>query len=56
MDKEELKQTVINLLYDLHAFQVFNDRIVKIIEIHFELDTFELCKQEGITYNITIEK
>ena len=52
MDKEELKQTVINLLYDLHAFQMLNNRIVKLIGIHFDLDAFGLCRENGITYDI----
>lgn len=52
MSKEELKQTVVNLMYDLHTFQLLNDRIVKLIGIHFDLDAFALCREEGITYDI----
>ena len=52
MSEEELKQTVINLMYDLHAFQLLNDRIVRLLGIHFELDAFALCREEGITYNV----
>jgi hypothetical protein len=52
MDKEELQQTVTNLLYDLHAFNLLNDRIVKLIGIHFDLDAFAICRDEGITYDI----
>jgi hypothetical protein len=52
MNKEELKQTVVNLMYDLHAFQLLNERIVRLLGIHFELDAFALCREHGITYNI----
>jgi hypothetical protein len=54
MEKEELKQNVINLLYDLHAFNLLNDRMVKLIGINLEVDAEELCRQEGITYDIII--
>ena len=54
MDYEELKQCVIDLLYDLHAFNLLNDRIVEAISYRLGIDAEELCRQEGITYDITI--
>ena len=56
MDYEELKECVTNLLYDLHAFNLLNDRIVDVISFRLGIDAEELCRQEGITYDITIKK
>jgi hypothetical protein len=52
MNNEEIETAIIGLLFDLHAFNLLNLTILNSINIHFKIDTFKLCKELGITYNI----
>jgi len=52
MSPEEIKNAVINLLYDLHSFNRLDIHIVEAISRNFNIDAIELCEIQGITYNL----
>jgi len=52
MDKEQLNKSIIGLLEDLHSFNILNNIIVDLISINFDVKAKELCKENGITYNV----
>lgn len=51
-DNEVLNQKIVDLLYDLHSFGKLNSKVLESISRIFEVDAFELCEEQGITYFI----
>lgn len=47
-----VEDKVLELLSTLHTFNHLTEDIVKRIGAAFRLDTFELCKKNGITYDL----
>jgi len=52
MNTEELIDAVTGLLYDLHALNKLDIRVINSISHNFRIDAVELCELEGITYNV----
>lgn len=52
MTDEEIETAIIGLLFDLHTINQLNLYVLNSININFKVDTFKLCKELGITYNI----
>ena len=50
MTKAKLIARIRDLLYDLHAFNQLNDRIVSLISQNFKVDAEGICRKEGIVY------
>jgi hypothetical protein len=48
-----MEEQIIKLLSDLAAFNKLDQRIVQIISNAFKVDAKQICKNNGITYNIT---
>jgi hypothetical protein len=42
---------ILNLLSDLHAFNLLTEKIVLLISVNFNVDAEKICKENGITYN-----
>ncbi len=47
-----MKQKILDLIKSLHAFQKLDDRVLRVISNVFKVDAFEICKENGITYDI----
>jgi hypothetical protein len=52
MEKDELKNAIVNLLYDLHSKNLLNLYIINSISQNFQIDAIDLCDNAGITYFI----
>jgi len=52
MTEEEIKNAIVELLYDLHTRNLLNEYIVNSISINFKIDAEQLCSINGITYNL----
>ena len=50
--KQAREQIAIELLDDLHAFQKLDKLVVNIISARLGVDAVELCRQNGITFNV----
>ena len=49
---EDVNDSLIELLRDLHAFGKLDERVISIISAVFRVDVSELCEDNGITYDI----
>jgi hypothetical protein len=50
--EDVIRGCVIILLYELHTFNKLDKRIVSAISRAFNVDAEEICKKDGITYNV----
>jgi len=51
-----LEFTVLKELKYFHDINVLTDKLVKVLSEEFEMDCEKLCKEHGITYDITENK
>ena len=52
MDEEQLKEALIELLYDLHSVDKLNAYVLNSISKNFNIDAYDLCDCNGITYDL----
>jgi len=52
MTKEQIKQAIVEILFDLHSFNKLDARVLNSIGKNFDIDIYEMCEDNGITYNI----
>jgi hypothetical protein len=52
MNEEDLKEALVNLMYDLHARNRLDTYVLNSISTNFHTDAYELCHANGITYDI----
>ena len=50
MNEEQIKEAVIQLLYDLYNFNKLNCNVLDSISKHFNVNAYDLCEDNGITY------
>ena len=46
------RKVVVKLLYDMSAFNILTQQIVHILGDGTGINTFEICREEGITYKV----
>jgi|WetSurSiteA1Bulk_404760.scaffolds.fasta_scaffold26172_2 hypothetical protein len=52
MNEDEIRTAVVELLFDLHAFNKLDRFVIDSISVHFKVNAEELCDEYGITYKI----
>lgn len=52
MNEEELKEALVNLMYDLHTKDRLDNYVLNSISSNFHTNAYELCDTNGITYDI----
>ena len=49
------KEDLLQILCEFHAFNVLNDRIIKVLSNATGINAKKLCEQHGIVYDLTVK-